>query len=73
MTVTRIDIAPDVLSDVMRMTGAATETDAVNLALRDYVARHSRIAALEHFAALSASWDYEFWKRCHENERAPTE
>ncbi|MDA2805782.1 type II toxin-antitoxin system VapB family antitoxin [Nocardiopsis suaedae] len=73
MAVTRIDIVPDVLSVVMRMTGAATETDAVDLALREYVARRSRAAALDRFAALSASWDYEYWRRSRESERAPTE
>lgn len=73
MTVTWIDIDPDALSDVMRMSGATTEKDAVDLALREYVARHSRTAALEHFAALSGAWDYEFWRRRREDERAPTE
>jgi hypothetical protein len=37
----------------MRMSDARSE-ETVNLALREYAARHRRIAALDHYAAAQA-------------------
>jgi Arc/MetJ family transcription regulator len=55
MALTHIDIDEDALAEAMRLSGAKTKKDTVNLALREF-ARHRRIAALEHYAALAAGW-----------------
>ena len=61
MTLTQIDLDEDALSEAMRLSGAKTKKETVNLALREYAARHRRVAALEHYAAEAAGWDYEDW------------
>jgi Arc/MetJ family transcription regulator len=55
----------------MRLSGAKTKKDTVNLALREYAARHRRIEALEHYATLAAEWDYEGWQRRRNAEKDP--
>jgi Arc/MetJ family transcription regulator len=50
----------------MRLSGAKTK-EAVNLALRDFVARHRRLAALDHYAALAEGWDLD----SREHRRTP--
>jgi Arc/MetJ family transcription regulator len=47
VTLTRIDIDDEALREAMRLSGASTATETVNLALRELAARHRRIAALE--------------------------
>lgn len=71
MTLTQIDIDDDALAEVMRLSGAKTKKDTVNLALRDFAARHQRIAALEDYAALAAGWDYEGWEQRRAAEKDP--
>ncbi|OUC96807.1 type II toxin-antitoxin system VapB family antitoxin [Streptosporangium minutum] len=44
MTITRIDIDDEALAEAMRMLGTSSAEDAVNTALREYVARVERIA-----------------------------
>lgn len=44
---TNIDIDDDVLREVQRLTGAKTKRAAVDLALRELVARHRRLGLLE--------------------------
>ena len=63
MALTQIDLDEDALAEAMRLSGAKTKKETVNLALREYAARHRRIAALEHYAALAAGWDYQEWER----------
>ena len=53
MTLTQIDIDDDALGEAMRLSGAKTKKETVNLALREFAARHRRVAALEHFATLA--------------------
>jgi Arc/MetJ family transcription regulator len=62
MTLTQIDIDEDALAEAMRLSGAKTTKEMVNVALREFAARHRRIAALEHYAALAAGWDFEGWQ-----------
>ena len=50
MAVTQIDLDDEALEEAMRLSGAKTKKDTVNLALREYAARHRRIAALDHYA-----------------------
>lgn len=72
MSLTQIDIDEDALSEAMRLSGAKTKKETVNLALREYAARHRRVAALEHYAALAAGWDYEGWRHRRTAEKEPT-
>ena len=50
----------------MRLSGATTKKDAVNFALREYVARHRHIDALEHYASSAKGWDYAGWQELHD-------
>jgi Arc/MetJ family transcription regulator len=52
LALTQIDIDEDALAEAMRLSGAKKET--VNVALREFAARHRRVAALEHYATLAA-------------------
>ncbi len=73
MTVTQIDLDDTALSEAMRLSGARSKKDTVNLALREYAARHRRIAALDHYAAAAAGWDYEGWQEMRAASKAPAE
>lgn len=44
---TNIDIDDEVLREVQRLTGAGTKREAVDLALRELVARYERAKILE--------------------------
>jgi Arc/MetJ family transcription regulator len=46
VALTQVDIDKDALAEAMRLSGARTKTDTVNLALREFVTRHRRIAAI---------------------------
>ncbi len=70
MTVTQIDLDDDALTEAMRLSGAHSKKDTVNLALREYAARHRRIEALERHAAAAANWDYEGWQKLREAEKS---
>jgi Arc/MetJ family transcription regulator len=71
MTRTHIDLDDDALTEAMRLSGARSKTDTVNLALREYVARHRRIAALDHHAAVAQHWDYGAWQQRHAASKLP--
>jgi Arc/MetJ family transcription regulator len=62
VALTQIDIDDDALADAMRLSGAKTKKDTVDLALREF-ARHRRTAALERSAQLAAAWDFDDWQR----------
>jgi Arc/MetJ family transcription regulator len=47
---------------MLMIYGAKTKKETVNVALREFAARHRRIAALEHYATLAAGWDFEGWE-----------
>ncbi|MGE5132498.1 MAG: type II toxin-antitoxin system VapB family antitoxin [Gemmatimonadota bacterium] len=61
MTLTSIDIDEDALAEARRLSGAKTDSETVNLALRELSTRH-RAAALERYAALAAGWDFKGWR-----------
>ena len=44
MALTQIDIDEDALNEAMRLSGAKTKKDTVNLALREFAGRHRRVA-----------------------------
>lgn len=73
MALTQIDIDPEALSEAMRLSGSETKKEAVNTALREYAARHRRIAALDHYSELAASWDFAGWKRRREEDKGTDE
>lgn len=63
MSVTQIDIDDDALAEAMRLSGAKTKKDTVNLALREFAARHRRVESLQRYAADADGWDYEGWRQ----------
>src|SRR5216684_571438 len=69
----KLDIQEDALAEATRLSGAKTKKETVNVALREFAARHRRIAALEHYATLAAGWDFEGWehRRAAEKDPAP--
>jgi Arc/MetJ family transcription regulator len=71
VALTQIDIDEDALAEAMRLSGAKTKKDTVNLALREFAARYRRVAALEHYAALAAGWDFEGWEHRRAAEKDP--
>jgi Arc/MetJ family transcription regulator len=71
VALTQIDIDEDALAEAMRLSGAKTKKDTVNLALREFAARYRRVAALERYAALAAGWDFEGWEHRRAAEKDP--
>jgi Arc/MetJ family transcription regulator len=71
MTVTQIDLDDEALAEAMRLSGATSKKETVNLALREYAARHRRIAALDHYAAAARQWDYEGWREMRAASKTP--
>ena len=70
MSVTQIDLDDEALSEVMRIAGVHTKTDAVNLAMRDYIERFRRIEALVRSREDAKGWDYEGWLAARADEKA---
>jgi Arc/MetJ family transcription regulator len=58
MTMTQIDLDDEALAEVVRLSGARSTEEAVNLALREYV-RHWRKALLVHDAGLARGLNSE--------------
>lgn len=73
MSLTQIDIDDNALAEAMRLSGAKTKKDTVNLALREFAARHRRVAALEHYSALAQTWDFDGWQHRRAVEKDPAE
>jgi Arc/MetJ family transcription regulator len=70
MSVTQINLDDEALAEAMRLSGARTKKDVVNLALREYAARHRRIESLDRFAALAQHWDYDAWLELRAADKA---
>ncbi|PJE98233.1 antitoxin [Streptomyces carminius] len=72
MSATQIDIDDEALTEAMRLSGARTKKEMVNMALREYVERRSRTEArMRHFEE-SRQWDEDdFWRR-HAAEKGDT-
>lgn len=62
MSVTQIDLDDDALAEAMRLSGAKSKKETVNLALREYSERHRRIEALARYSKAARGWDYEWWR-----------
>jgi Arc/MetJ family transcription regulator len=71
MTITQIDLDDEALAAAMRLSGARSKKETVNLALREYAARHGRIAALDHYATAAQAWDYEGWQELRRAGKSP--
>jgi Arc/MetJ family transcription regulator len=71
VALTQIDIDEDALTEAMRLSGAKTKKETVNLALREFAARHRRVAALEHYAVLAEGWDFAGWAQQRAAEKDP--
>jgi Arc/MetJ family transcription regulator len=71
MTLTQMDIDEEAPAEAMRLSGAKTKKETVNLALREFAGRHRRIAALEHYATLAAGWDFEDWEHRRASGKDP--
>ncbi|RZS44828.1 VapB protein of antitoxin of type II toxin-antitoxin system [Herbihabitans rhizosphaerae] len=69
MTVTQIDLDDGALGEAMRLSGAKTKKETVNLALREYAARHRRIAAWDKHVDAAKGWDYEGWRKLRDAEK----
>jgi Arc/MetJ family transcription regulator len=69
--VTQIDLDDDALTEAMRLSGAKTKKETVNLALREYAARRRRIAVLEHHATVAQGWDYDGWRELRKENKTP--
>jgi Arc/MetJ family transcription regulator len=71
VTVTQIDLDDEALAEAMRLSGARSKKETVNLALREYAARHRRIAKIDYYAAAAVQWDYEGWQHRHAASKDP--
>ena len=71
MSRTVIDLDDELVAEAARALGTRTKKDTVNLALREFAARHRRVAALEHYAKLAAGWDFEGWEHQRAAEKDP--
>jgi Arc/MetJ family transcription regulator len=71
MSATQIDIDDDALTEAMKLSGAKTKKEMVNLALREYAERRRRTEARLRHLERSQQWDEDgFWAR-HASEKGP--
>lgn len=71
MALTQIDVDEEALAEAMRLSGARTKKETVNLALREFAARHRRVEALERSAEAATGWDHDWWQRQRAAEKDP--
>jgi Arc/MetJ family transcription regulator len=71
MTLTQIDVDDEALAEAMRLSGAKTKKETVNLALREFANRLRRVSALERYATLAEGWDFDAWERHRAAEKLP--
>lgn len=60
---TNIEIDDGVMKEAQRLTGARTKREAVDLALRELVARHTRLGILELRGRVTWEGDLEVSRR----------
>ena len=72
MALTQIDIDEDALAEAMRLSGAKTKKETVNVALREFAARAPPDRSLGALTAtLAAGWDFEEWEHRRAAEKDP--
>lgn len=69
MAVTQIDLDDEAVALAMRLSGARTKKDTVNLALHAYIDSHERRRAFEHFVQVSKGWDDQSWRELRAADR----
>ncbi|WP_064456183.1 type II toxin-antitoxin system VapB family antitoxin [Streptomyces hygroscopicus] len=70
---TPIGIDDDALAEAMRLSGAKTKKEMVNIALREYAERRARTEARLRHLEQAQQWDEEgFWQR-HAVEKGGSE
>ena len=57
---TNLSIAPSLLEKALELSGEKTKKAAVNLALREFVARRERMKLRELFGSLEWSSDFDY-------------
>ncbi|WP_217180580.1 type II toxin-antitoxin system VapB family antitoxin [Nakamurella multipartita] len=67
---TQIDVDDEALAEVLRRSGLATKSDAVNEALRHYAATLRRAAGFDGYIQRAQGWDYEGWKELRAQDKA---
>ncbi|MFW0796196.1 type II toxin-antitoxin system VapB family antitoxin [Gordonia sp. CPCC 205515] len=55
---TNLDIDPELLNEVLEVSGARTKKEAVTLALREFIARRAQARIAESFGTLE--WDESY-------------
>lgn len=69
MSVTQIDVDDQALAEAMRLAGATTKKETVNLALREYVERRRRTEARLRHSQAARGWDEDAFWREHDAEK----
>ncbi|OKK07583.1 antitoxin [Streptomyces sp. CB03234] len=69
MSATQIDIDDEALAEAMRLSGARTKKETVNLALREYAERRRRTEARLRYFKAAQEWDEEAFWRQHAAEK----
>lgn len=73
MSATQIDIDDEALSEAMRLSGAKTKKETVNIALREYAERRQRTERRLRHLENAQLWDEESFQRRHAAEKAASE
>ncbi|AXG78322.1 type II toxin-antitoxin system VapB family antitoxin [Streptomyces paludis] len=64
MSATQIDIDDEALKEAMRLSGAKTKKEMVNIALREYAERRQRTEKRLRHVENAQHWDEDsFWRR----------
>ncbi|WP_326603854.1 type II toxin-antitoxin system VapB family antitoxin [Streptomyces sp. NBC_01800] len=72
MSATQIDIDDEALAEAMRLSGAKTKKEMVNIALREYADRRRRTEARLRHLESARHWDEDdFWRRHAAEKEAP--
>jgi Arc/MetJ family transcription regulator len=69
VSATQIDIDDEALAEAMRLSGAKTKKETVNLALREYAERRRRTEARLRSFEIAQEWDDEGFWRLHAAEK----
>ncbi|MGW2510949.1 type II toxin-antitoxin system VapB family antitoxin [Streptomyces scopuliridis] len=69
MSATQIDIDDDALSEAMRLSGAKTKKEMVNIALREYAERRRRTERRARHLENAQHWDEEGFQQRHAAEK----
>ena len=57
---TNLDINPELLNEALRLSGAKTKKDAVNLALEEFIQRKKQLEFLSLLGTIDVDPDYDY-------------